>query len=792
MHFLNRLSGALVGVEGSDFIDHRSRREEEYNINFKEDAEGAGWFEEHYRRLPRTKNSKPSLLNLFGRMNQPIPQAMEIFYTRVMCVYDQCSDLQVTLSIDQEIDPTWFKISLGLFVIPVLLKLFLFHKLLPIAELSRARHIGRSNTSVGRRKAAGVDGCFFTVIAPMLLLVGMIFVDVYLLALYPWVSPRDAVYLGTLERLSPILETFLEGFLQSAFQVYMFVRVRYMPEHPNHTGGNFETVLLMSMLPSMLSICHKIHQLRGDARAAYMSLVSYVLEILLAPLGLSAPFLTLLNKRDTIAYDTVGPIAAHQQSKIFGCIGGDNRVLRKLTFSSLNSIDPLELAKAIVDNDTLAYVDFGVEKCSLTVLFEVFSLLRAKPKQVRVGLAQQLWSLDDRDALLQEVTQEVWLETSLEFLSGSVVSKMSTRFGCSIDERFPIALVPSCVIPGLALHGLALWLDAKDPDPSRLVPYYSPLTEAEKDAYNAAYDSEVRPMTEQTSAKWDRIDRTMTFSREGKPETIQTDMLETWRSRIPGRNMNGLTVYQSSFCTGTKKELLCPVKKMLHPWGGSEGGQFNEVPSIFFSERHSMEMRPQLSKVGTIISLHCFETPDIPHGESDGLDPLQCFIFGGSKNRGPFQGDSGVEKEREVQYRLDGGEWQPFSGCRAGRNWRVATLKCKEAFEVQGGSMDRIGGPETSGIQFKGYISELLVFDYVLDDTEIVRVESYLRRKWFETPTQPTAPVAEEKPAEEAPAAKEKPAEEAPAAEEKPAEEALAAEEKPAEETPHQAHIMSL
>merc|ERR1719247_1377688 len=77
----------------------------------------------------------------------------------------------------------------------------------------------------------------------------LVFIDVYLLfGRYPWVASTDAAFLGMCDQLSP-LSDMIEGFIQSSFQIYMYV---HMVQLGRHAQGSMNSLLLLSFLPCLV------------------------------------------------------------------------------------------------------------------------------------------------------------------------------------------------------------------------------------------------------------------------------------------------------------------------------------------------------------------------------------------------------------------------------------------------------------------------------------------------------------------------------------------------------------
>jgi hypothetical protein len=184
-------------------------------------------------------------------------------------------------------------------------------------------------------------------------------IDLCLLLMYPWATPTDAEFLGTVERLSPIVETFLEGFAQSSFQLYMWLRCQFLEDHEVEDG--LERVLFLSFLPSLFRIAKKLYDLHSDGKDVGMRIDRYTLELFKGPLGLSAPFVTLLTKREAVHYDGLGQLSRQQQQDVFGALGPENAKLEELTFDGENGVDLAELCRHAAPNRTLQLVAVGGE-----------------------------------------------------------------------------------------------------------------------------------------------------------------------------------------------------------------------------------------------------------------------------------------------------------------------------------------------------------------------------------------------------------------------------------------------
>jgi len=377
------------------------------------------------------------MFNLFGIMNWPLVQACEILFTRTMCVYDELSDVWVVMGIDHRRDPWWLTVCLLLLIIPILLKVVLMSQAL-------------------RRK--GWKFVHLVVLGPFM----MAFIDVYLLLAYPWISPTDTDLYGTLERLSPLVETFVEGFGQSSFQLYMYFRITNMPEGSGYKTSGFETVILFSFVPSILNIFYKIFQLKGDANQLDFTLFQYLQELLAGPLGYSAPFLTLLSKKEEVSYESMGPLNERQQKQIFGCLGKQNTTLKELIFDDMNKVDPGKLGAAITENTVLEFVDFGVEACDAFVMSQAFEPLQQV--KTRVGAAGQVWDIAARGEFCSFMSgPKIRLERSGAFSELLVSVDLSLAAG----GLAPCLLIPeqfgmNACLAG-AMQGLVLWLNASIP-----------------------------------------------------------------------------------------------------------------------------------------------------------------------------------------------------------------------------------------------------------------------------------------------------------------------------------------
>lgn len=237
----------LLSPQGdSEHASSFAKREERYNVQ-RAIVQDMGWCREHYIRMPTPKTSKQSWSNLWGLLNTSTAQALEIFITRVMCVYDQVSDWVVIRSIDRTLDPIWFVIALSFSVGPFLLKCILLYK--PLSHV----FIKQDRTHIRHHKKEGTEEMCEWLIAVL----AMMFVDLYLLVFYPWLSPSDAEFLSIVERLSPLIETYIEGILQSCFQVYMCMRISFghLPGHETYTNS-LNNVIFFSFVPSVVNILY--------------------------------------------------------------------------------------------------------------------------------------------------------------------------------------------------------------------------------------------------------------------------------------------------------------------------------------------------------------------------------------------------------------------------------------------------------------------------------------------------------------------------------------------------------
>ncbi|CAK8988066.1 unnamed protein product [Durusdinium trenchii] len=634
---------AEVEVEAEGSAWNRARRESVY-ADKRGHLQSTSWCQEHYVRLPRPRHRTPSIFNLYGFMDLPAVQSCEIFFTRAMCVYDEFSDVLVALSIDSRRDPWWLAICLFLLIIPIMLKLLLVHQAL--------------------RRKMGWGHFRLVLFGPFMLTL----IDVYLLVCYPWVSPTDPDLFGTLERLSPLVETFVEGFGQSAFQLYMYARITSLPAGLGYETAGFEAVILSSCLPSIFNICYKIFQLSGDAKNVELGLCSYLQELVAGPLGYSAPFVTLLGKRHAVGYDTMGPLNALQLRQIGRCIGPNNTTLEELTFDDLNAVDPEVLAEPLAKNVTLRFVDFGLSKCDIMVMCKVFEST-VNTEQLTIGLVGQVWPQVVRAKVCQEVKPLV--QTVEDQFNNRPVREVDLAASdCLFDlSRHAETLGAELLLPRV-LPGLVLWLDA---------------------------------------------------SCEGTLLRNNSDGgLLAWRSKFRG--------------PGLETHYLLSESKS--PTVEFHGGK----PSVQFSKFRSMEMKYPLEKIGTIISVHAFEKI------TDARHTKQFYLFTGQE-QGPFHGDEWSEgalisghgswvhpSPKSGMYRLNGGAWEEVGKRRQNPYWtemQVASFKCGESFKLRPGWANRIGMDRKDIHQFKGCISEVLVFDDILADADIEHVEDYLLKKWL-------------------------------------------------------------
>jgi len=206
--------------------------------------------------------------------------------------------------------------------------------------------------------------------------------------------------------------------------------------------------------------------------------------------------------------------------------------------------------------------------------------------------------------------------------------------------------------------------------------------------------------------------------------------LLSWSSRVPGPTLKALNL----------------SGKSRHPLLTSKDGK----PCVFFGKFHAMQMDEGLGRIGTIISVHAFKDWVPEELDRHGHGKNQFYMLSGS-DQGPFHGSLGdavrntliAQRDSEHihaspwngQWRLDSGSWhqvrQPVARGRAyWTDLHVATLRFP-AFNPERTWVNRIGVDRNEIHQFKGYISELLVFDRQLDDAEVLCVESYLKQKWF-------------------------------------------------------------
>lgn len=304
--------------EAADSGGPRSMQKRREKFNKKHGDPTLTFCEEHYYRCPKRKKEKEGyikqdLMNLYGLRWIDWVQGCEICVTsRFSTAYDIVTDYKITSVIDRLRDPWWFYISCIFIALPILCKIIVFNRTMRKAIQGWIIDRGWFGDNVQS------DG--YIVVVMYMLTSPIVFAlnDIYMLVMYPWVSPSaaNAAFLGTVEKLSPLIDM-VEGFGQSLMQMYVFLRMQHLGRH---TSSSLPELLVLSFLPCMLGNAKKIYDLSCDARRANMSLGAYSLEVFKGPLGYSAPFLALLTQRDEVSYQGMGDLTPEQQEQIFACL----------------------------------------------------------------------------------------------------------------------------------------------------------------------------------------------------------------------------------------------------------------------------------------------------------------------------------------------------------------------------------------------------------------------------------------------------------------------------------------
>lgn len=502
-----------------------------------------------------------------------------------------------------------------------------------------------------------------------------------------------------------------------------------------------------------------------------MTLCQFLSELFGGLFGTSTPYLTLLSKKEAISYTNMGSLSPFQQGQIFAAIGKDNHKLLILEFGQINNVDPMGLASALAWNETLHFVDFGLESCDFDIAVDLFSELTKEADnphhaEIVIGLAGQAWTLEDRKAMLQTCRRQILLrDSALPYDYFNLASVKQT------EEEFEVAK------RDLGLHdarskfsfaGLVLWLDA-----SLLREQLGVVGTGEKSDQSGL-------AREQSDSK----------------EQREHDILE-WRDAL-GRHLF------KSETSGTH----CMPPSIVFDEAGLPAVEFSNrspkrVQSMSFSSEQKKDPPPAVSN-GTIISVHGFINED-RHWGSERKPFTSAYLFPSARTlRGWVDPETPEQRHffrqiggwKQSYYRLDGtSDWTNLPVDADIGSWkvkRVATLKIgfdgvplrlshlgfhpddnlealKKKFEKGENRIEDIeqykrerltklvgqfenhiedmgsfGVPKeevkkvtdllaesmAEDIPFQGRVSELLVFDRILPDDEIAHVEKYLRDKW--------------------------------------------------------------
>eukprot|EP00931_Biecheleriopsis_adriatica_P111839 TRINITY_DN8630_c0_g1_i7.p1 TRINITY_DN8630_c0_g1~~TRINITY_DN8630_c0_g1_i7.p1 ORF type:complete len:592 (+),score=96.58 TRINITY_DN8630_c0_g1_i7:260-2035(+) len=318
--------------------------ENQHEPKLRANSEAKNFFEEHWGRCPKRAQGKSSMTNLGGLLLEPLGIGLKIFIVeRSLTAYDFSADIVVMSKIDRGEDPWWFRISIGLIVLPIILKVFLFRK--TFIDMLKQSGFG-----------AVVAWAFYLTIG----VIAMMLSDYILLFLYPWVRPSPGNYgfLLQFERLSGLIEGLIEGASQWLWQIYMWVRVKQLGRH---TQASLQGFLLFSIIPGMASLAYKLYTLNKEAQQLNLQLIPYVLELVKAPLGLGrAPFLELLTTLPEVSYEGLGRLTSEHQTAIFEAIGsGEGLTLSGLSFDDSNDIDFAKSAPLVRRNRSLETLTFG-------------------------------------------------------------------------------------------------------------------------------------------------------------------------------------------------------------------------------------------------------------------------------------------------------------------------------------------------------------------------------------------------------------------------------------------------
>lgn len=127
-------------------------------------------------------------------------------------------------------------------------------------------------------------------VAPILLIV----IDIGRLTAHPWVNPSEPEMLGQFERLSPIVESFVESPSQGLWQCCVPLRSSSLGRQRPEVRESLK-VLVCSIVFLFCGMAWKTYNLCQDAKAVDLPLQTCALELVRGPLGMSPPFLTILK-----------------------------------------------------------------------------------------------------------------------------------------------------------------------------------------------------------------------------------------------------------------------------------------------------------------------------------------------------------------------------------------------------------------------------------------------------------------------------------------------------------------
>jgi len=267
--------------------------------------------------------------------------ALETFFLiRLLTAYDVGTDVVLLYILSQTTDKWWLFIASCNVMIPVLLKAILCSRIF-INKLTRPRQTG------GQELPKPLAVFIYTLcIGPFVFAV-----DFYFLFACPFAPPAEAELMGTLEKISPFVETF-ESIAQTVLTTYMHFREKELGREVVLT---FEEILLFAWLPAGLGFCKKMLQLKSEAELVGLNLFAYVRELILCPLGWSVPNLHLMSTRKEVSFCKLGKLTKEQQKKLFkSCVSGKNAGLGKLHRLIFDEGNQLNLYKAAEQLNLLA------------------------------------------------------------------------------------------------------------------------------------------------------------------------------------------------------------------------------------------------------------------------------------------------------------------------------------------------------------------------------------------------------------------------------------------------------